>query len=369
MRSRTFMTTAACAAVLALAACSSGSSTATASGQDPSPTAGDVTAGDVSAHSPLDCSDTLSVSQALATQVPKAAKNYGITLMMVTLSGYYYQAVAYGATEAAKAAGVTLHIVGGTGSAGFVSPADQLTEAQNALSSGTNAIVLEPADPNGSVSIVNDAAQRSVPVIAVGSMVNSSKAYQVQQDDYLQGKEAADQVAAALPKGGQGIVMAGPADATWANRRAAGFADEIKKYPNITVDDVISSDVDPSEGLTKFEAAVVQHPDIQWIYADYNLLLLPTSLPAQYKGKVKYFTGGLDPTTASALKSGVAQGVIVDWPIVMGRLGVAEAVEKLDGKTPPALTCLPAPTVTASTASSAVAKAQLYPAGFTASDS
>src|SRR5712691_8541154 len=51
-------------------------------------------------HKPLACTKKLSPSQLLAYKVPKAKKRYDITLMEVSLNGYYYQGIAYGATKA-----------------------------------------------------------------------------------------------------------------------------------------------------------------------------------------------------------------------------------------------------------------------------
>ena len=52
----------------------------------------------------------------------------------------------------------------------------------------------------------------------------------------------ADAVAKLLPQGGQGILMGGPPNASWARRRVAGFLDGIKEHPNIKVIAVVSSD-------------------------------------------------------------------------------------------------------------------------------
>ena len=71
----------------------------------------------------------------------------------------------------------------------------------------------------------------------------------VVQDDYVQGLIGADAVAKLLPQGGQGILMGGPPNASWARRRVAGFLDGIKKHPNIKVAAVVSSDNDASDGI------------------------------------------------------------------------------------------------------------------------
>src|SRR5262245_55547010 len=90
---------------------------------------------------PLACTKKLSPSQLLAYKVPKAKKKYDITLMEVSLNGYYYQGIAYGAAKAAKDAGVKLHV---TAASGYTTPAVQLQQAQNIVQRGTDAVVFAP---------------------------------------------------------------------------------------------------------------------------------------------------------------------------------------------------------------------------------
>lgn len=311
---------------------------------------------------PLSCDTTLTSGEILKYPVPKADEEYTVTLMTVSLAGYYYQAVAYGAQKAADEAGVKLEVVAGQG---FSSAAQQVTQAANALTRGTDAILLQPADINGSVPVVEQAAAKGVPVVDIGSLVDSDDAIKVQQDDYEQGKAAAEALVKQLPDGGAGVVMGGPANATWATRRVAGFQDALKDHPEVKVSAVVNSLVDPGEGLAKFTNAATSQPDVDWIYAVYNLLLPPDSIPAEYQDAV-YVAGAYDPVTQKALESGRAQAVIADWPVYMGYVGMAQAIEKLNGGSPASLTCFDSPVITKENMDSRVADAQFYPSEYKA---
>lgn len=313
----------------------------------------------------LGCDRTLTGTDVLNYRVPKAKQPYDITLMLVTLSGYYQQGQGYGAEQAAKEAGVNLSIVA---TDAYSTPAQQITQVENALGRGTDAIVLSPADVDGSVPVVEKATRRDVPVIDIGTLVNSRDAIQIVQDDYSQGEAAADALAEQLPDGGAGLLMAGPGNATWATDRAAGFRDRVaEKYPDIKIVEVVNSEADPGDGLTKFTNAASRHPTIDWIYATYNGMLPPRSIPAQYEDAV-HVTGTYEPVTKEALLGGRAEAVIADWPIYMGRVGIAEAVEKLNGGSPPKVTCFPSPAITAKDTDSEIAKAQLFPPGYEVSN-
>ena len=306
-------------------------------------------------HSPLACNKTSTVQQIVGYHVPKANRRYHITIAVTSLAELYYQDALKGAKAAAKEAGVNLSVVA---SQGFDTAPQQLTKVENAVARGTDALVLGPADPFGLVAGVDAAAKKGIPVIDFGTLVNSPKAYQIQQDDYRQGVLAADAVAKELgSSGGEGIVMAGPANATWSNRRAAGFADEIKKYPSITVNAYVNTLVDPAEGLTKFNDAATVHPKVDFIYTVYNYILTPQSVPGQYKNAI-YLGGALEPATLTALQDGSAKIVLADHAVSMGYIGVAEAVQKLNGGTPLRMLCLPNTVITKSMLGTPIANLQ-----------
>lgn len=343
------------AAMMAIAACGAGNN----SGSSASP----GSSGSSANSGRLKCDRNLSVDETVNFPVPKAKKPYDISLLLISLAGYYYQAQAYGAQQAAKEAGVNLHVVAAKG---FATAPQQLTQAQNILAKGTDAIVLGPVDYNASAPIVSTAKAQGVPVSVMGTLVHTNDTFQVVQDDYAQGQSAADALAAKLPNGGEGIVMGGPANATWSSDRVSGFKAQLAaKYPKIKIAAVTHENVDPAQGLTEFNNAASAHPKVDWIYAAYNLLLPPASVPKQYKSTT-YIGGALEPTTIPQVKAGTAT-VIPDWPVSMGRIGVAQAVTKLNGGQPPKLTCVPSPVVSQSDLASDLGKVQQIPAGYKAS--
>lgn len=350
-----FRRAAVASAVLSLAVLASACSSGTTANS------GSLKAAAAATKGALKCDETLSTDQMIKFPVPQAKKPYKLTLMLISLAGYYYQGEAYGAQQAAKEAGVSLDIIA---SQGFSTAAQQVTQAQNVLTKGTDGIVLGPVDVNGSVPVVTSAAAQHVPVVAVGTFVNTTQtAAQVVQDDYMQGHAAAKAVADALPNGGEGIVQGGPSNATWSTARVQGFKDEIaQNYSKIKINAVTNENVDSNEGLTQFNNATASHPKVDWIYSAYNLLLPPSAVPAQYKNAV-YVAGGLEPTTRPAVAAGKAT-VIPDWPIAMGRIGVAKVIATLNGEKLPALSCVGSPVVTPKDVNSPVAQAQVIPDGF-----
>lgn len=313
------------------------------------------------------CDASPTQEEVLAFTAPKAKEPYRISLMEVSLAGYYYQANVYGAQQAAKDAGVTLTTVAGQG---YASPALQVSQVDSVLARDPDAIVLFPSDINGSVPVVEKAKARDVPVVVMGTQLASNDtAASVIQDDYTLGMIGADQLAEAVPQGGPGIVIGGPANATWSLRRVAGFNDQLKaEYPNLKVVASPTQPVDPAQGLKDFTNAAQANPGVKWVYSVYYYQLLPESIPAQFKG-IPFITTGYEPTAIKSLENGSLTATTSVQNVKLGYMAVARTVSVLNGEKPPVTTCLPAPILGKADIGSPTADADLYPAGFSASAS
>ena len=157
---------------------------------------------------PAKCDTTYKVSDLAGFKAPKAKKPYHLEFS-VPMFIPYIQALIYGAQVAAKDAGVTLTVDAGKG---FMDPAAQITQLENALTHKPDAVLINPSDPDGMTPTIDEIIAGGTPVFDVGTLSNSQKSTKVVQDDYRQGMMGADAVAKLLPQGGQGILMGGPAE-------------------------------------------------------------------------------------------------------------------------------------------------------------
>jgi ribose transport system substrate-binding protein len=321
---------------------------------------------DIDLNKPLNCGVKTTPAQLLNYKVPKANEPYDITLMEVTLNGYYYQAIAYGAAKAAKEAGVKLRL---TAAKGYTTPALQLQQAENVIQRGTDAAVFAPVDIRGSVATVEKFRAANVPVVNISTEVDTNRTNSViMQDDYLMGVAAAQEIHRLLPDGGTGILMAGPANATWSRKRANGFSNTVKRNKswNIKIAAAPTQLVDPAEGLKDFVNAAQADPDIAWIANVYYYILPVDSLPARFK-QAKHVTMGFEPGSIDGLNNGNITSILPITPVWMGYVGVGYAVSILNGQTVPKLNCIPFPAITRTNQNGKFAKAELFPPGFKAS--
>ena len=288
-------------------------------------------------RTPLACDRQLTVEDLANWEVPAANEPYTIAISVPSFANPYIQSLIYGAELAAAEAGVTLTVGAGRG---FMDPASQITQFENAMMRSPDAFLINPADPAGLALTIDDAVAAGVPVVEVGTLSMAETSLKVVQDDYSQGVTAAEALAEMLPEGGQGIVMGGPANASWSRGRVAGFLDAVEGSESLTVSAVVSTDIDPQEGLTRFSNAAQANPQVDWIYAVGSFLLAPQSIPEEYAGAT-YLGGTLTAVTLEALETGGADGILPDFPISVGYVGLSLAVDALNGGENAQVNCIP----------------------------
>jgi ribose transport system substrate-binding protein len=294
-------------------------------------------------HSPMACDRQVPVQD--LTGSPKAKKPYKIEISVSTIANPYIDGLIYGASLAAADSGVTFTVDSGTGA---MDSASQIRQIENAMTRRPDALLINPADPNGLVTTVDDLIEDGTPVVDVGTLTNSKKSFKVVQDDYEVGVTAGKTLMKLLPNGGQGIVQGGPENATWARRQVAGFLDTVKAAPNVKVNALTNEDLVPSLGLQKFTDAAQAHPKVDWINVTNYFALSPYSIPPEYKNAV-YMTGSYDAVVQKAIKEGVAKAALPYFPAMVGYFGIATAVQKLNGDDTPRVTCIPNASITAET--------------------
>ncbi|HKX74489.1 MAG TPA: sugar ABC transporter substrate-binding protein [Acidimicrobiia bacterium] len=340
--------------VVGLIACSTGGEATTTTGS--TTTSAGV---DDSLRQTLDCDASPTAEELVDYQLPTASEAHDITLLQVSLAGYYYQAIDYGAHSAGEAAGVNVTTLAAEG---YASPDLQLSQVEDAIEGGTDAIVIAPSDIQGSIPAVQLAIDAGLPVVNVSTEVAHPEVYMVMQDDYVLGQMLADRLAEVVPDGGTGILVAGPANATWSRKRTLGFSDRIAEaYPNIELAAAPTQLVDPAEGLASFEDAVQANPAIDWIASVHYFILQPAAIPSEYQGTVPYVSFGYEPDSITALEAGTLDSVFGIEPVSMGRMGIGHAISLLEGAQVPRITCLPAPVFTAESVGSPVALNELIP--------
>jgi ribose transport system substrate-binding protein len=112
---------------------------------------------------------------------------------------------------------------------------EQIAAMRNLISSGVNAIIVNPADPNALNPVIKEAKRRGIVVVSVDSAVTAPEAYVVTNDQKAYGQLGGEWLAKAMGGKGNVVEMRGikgvPADTD----RHAGFMEALSKYPDIKV--------------------------------------------------------------------------------------------------------------------------------------
>jgi ribose transport system substrate-binding protein len=132
----------------------------------------------------------------------------------------------------AKASGVVSRVVVANRNGG---PPEQIADIRSLISSGANAIIVNPADRDALDPVIKEAAQKGVTVVAVDQAVSAPEAYQLSNDQVKYGQLGAEWLFKQLNGQGNVIEMRGIDGAAADSDRHQGFMTAVAKYPGIHV--------------------------------------------------------------------------------------------------------------------------------------
>jgi ABC-type sugar transport system substrate-binding protein len=300
---------------LALAACSSGSSSSssTASGSASSTGAPSGTAGSPGA----------------------AGKNYNLELVVGTKSDDFYVTMECGAQAEAKALGVSLTV---TGPADF-SASEQAPILNAVAASKPDALIVAPTDTKALNPELTRISAEGVKIVFVDTTTTdpSVAVSQITSDNTGGGKLAADSLGSQVGgKGTVAVINVNPGIST-TDARIAGFDAEMKaRYPGVTVLGVQYDNDSSATAASQVEADIAAHPNLSGVFATNVLSAQGAATGVQHAGKsgaVKVATFDAEPQQVTALKSNTIQLAVAQSPYLEGQDGVEQAVNALSGKT------------------------------------
>jgi ribose transport system substrate-binding protein len=214
----------------------------------------------------------------------------------------------------------------------------QITGMRNLISSGANAIIVNPADRKALDPVIKEAARRHIVVVAVDQAVDAPEAYIVTNDQVAYGKLGAEYLVKAIGGKGNVVEMRGISGVPADDDRHQGFTDVIKQNPGVKV---------------------VKQTFTNWSFAPASKQALDI---LNSNTKVDgIWTSGIDYVVVNAFKTANKKpvpvigtdnngflkqlqdgtpGAAVTNPATIGGVGTAIALDALNGKNPPKKTTL-----------------------------
>ncbi|OXM71453.1 ABC transporter substrate-binding protein [Amycolatopsis thermalba] len=213
------------------------------------------------------------------------------------------------------------------------------TEKVNALGSNPPAaLLIAPTDDTAMLAPIQQVAARGVKIIEVDTSLKDTSVAQssISSDNTAGGQLAADTLAQLVGgKSGSVLVLDTIAGTSTTNARAAGFSEQLKKYPNLKSVGIQFTQNEPGEAMSKVTAALASTPDLVGIFAT-NLNTGEGAAAglrgAGKAGQVQLVGFDASPSEVEGLRNGEYQALIAQDPAMIGQQGVQQAVAALEGR-------------------------------------
>jgi ribose transport system substrate-binding protein len=263
----------------------------------------------------------------------EGAEGANITLVQGVKGDEFYITMGCGAEEAARKAGVNLEI---TGPDEFAADA-QIPVLNGVAAKSPDAILIAPTDTKALFAPIQQAAETGAKIILVDTTLENPEVAesQIASDNPLGGRQAGEALIELI--GGEGKVMVenvNPGIST-TDQRQQGFEEAIEAQPGIEYLGTQFHDDEPSRAASQVKAQLAKDPDLKGIFAT-NIFGSEGSAnglrEAGKLGEVKLVGFDAGPAQVEQLEEGLVQALIAQKPADIGRQGVEQAVNAIEGR-------------------------------------
>jgi ribose transport system substrate-binding protein len=263
----------------------------------------------------------------------EGAEGAKITLVQGIKGDEFYITMGCGAQEAARKAGVDLEI---TGPDEFAADA-QIPVLNGVAAQSPDAILIAPTDTKALFAPIQQAAETGAKIILVDTTLENPDVAesQIASDNLLGGRMAAEALIELI--GGEGKVMVenvNPGIST-TDQRQQGFEEAIEGEPGIEYVGTQFHDDQPEKAASQVKAQLAKDPDLTGIFAT-NIFGSEGAAnglrEAGKLGDVKLVGFDAGPAQVEQLEEGLVQALIAQKPADIGRQGVEQAVNAIEGR-------------------------------------
>ncbi|MET9796229.1 ABC transporter permease/substrate-binding protein [Nocardiopsis alba] len=273
---------------------------------------------------------TALVVGALSFLVPNSSSDGPrVGMSLSTLNNPFFLQMRDGAQEEADEAGVNLIVTDAQDDA-----SQQADQIQNFISTGVDAMVLNPVDSDASGPPVRGANNADIPVIAADRGVEGADVETLVASDNVEGgREAARVMADALGEEGRIVVLQGTPGTSASRERGSGFAEGIAEFPDIEVVSQQPADFDRSRGLDVMTNMLQSNGDVDGVFAENDEMALGAAAALSSAGKEAVVIGfDGTPEGVEAVGEGVLYATIAQRPAELGRAAVRNAIAVIEGE-------------------------------------
>lgn len=204
------------------------------------------------------------------------------------------------------------------------------TMIDTAITNKSVAIILDPANADGSVGAVKKAVDAGIPVFLVNAEINQeglAKAQLVSNNAQGAAIGAEQWVAAVGTKGKYVELFGNPADNNAATR-SNGYETVLTQYPDLAKSAKEVANWDRTQGYQKMQSMLQANPDIIGVISGNDEMALGAVAALKEAGKLEQVkVGGFDgsPDAVAAIKAGELQYTVLQPVAVFSKEAVVQA--------------------------------------------
>lgn len=267
-------------------------------------------------------------------------KTYKVVVLMPNAGDPYYQNKSYGyklGKEAAESEFPAVKIdVKLYDAGGYQNASKQVSQMEDAITQGADAIILTPCDSEALVPVTKQALEKGIVVINDDIKVNTECTSEIRENSYRSGVNVGNFLVHRLGFKGNILMMKGPAGADLFLTRAQGILDELAHYPDIKILDQQFQEDDITAGKGQIEDWIQRFgKDINGIYIHGSVQAVAAAesfKAAGFKpGEVEIVSYDFTDEALDYLREGWITGLVPCQPVKVAKTAVLFAVRALNG--------------------------------------
>lgn len=266
--------------------------------------------------------------------VEKAAKPWNICVSFPHMKDAYWLGVNYGVAAEAQRLGVNMNNVE---AGGYTELARQITQLEDCVSSGADAVVVGAISFDGLNNIIGEIVGRGIPVIDVINGVSSKKiSAKSLVSFHTMGAETGRYLAQKHPAGSDPVKVGwfpGPAGAGWVEAAHAGFMEAVEGSA-VEVLEPRFGDTGKETQLKLVEDVLQANPEVRYLAGTAVTAEAAQGLIRErdLQGKVDLLSFYMTPGVHTGIQRGFILAAPADSMVIQGRIAIDQAVRILEDK-------------------------------------
>jgi len=208
--------------------------------------------------------------------------------------------------------------------------ASQIPAIQAAITKGANALIVSATDASALCPTLKQAMSRKITVVTYDSDAPTCRNLFINQaDSKAIGTSEVDLLASQIKKTGETAIVSAAASATNQNTWIKYMKQQLKKYPNMKLVDVVYGNDDPTVSTQVTQGLLQKHPNLKGIISPTTVGIAAAAAvldTAKYRGKVLLTGLGTPNSLRKYVKNGTIKGFELWNPADLGYLAAYAAV-------------------------------------------